>query len=258
MRNKPPVPKRVLKIPKNALLSLPHNLAVREDEPMRAFPLVAIAWLCCFLVSAPAMAQQMRCNPCSHPFGKVQIGTSSSYTFQISNTGDKTLKISSKVFTRNRVLVGLIPDPDETPTWCQCLVDRYLYSYSQGIRRWLRHPDQQRSRVSLGNPLPRHRLLSFGRRTRTVSPRPSVWQRHRGIERHPASHSHGLGRCRNHFVRRLQQFRIRHRRHDSAAYHAGGPKPSDHGAIHAERFGQCLRQGGIHQQCRGFAHRRYK
>lgn len=57
------------------------------------------------------MAQQMRCNPCSHPFGKVQIGTSSSYTFQISNTGDKTLKISSKALHGTEFSMGSFPIP---------------------------------------------------------------------------------------------------------------------------------------------------
>lgn len=65
---------------------------------MRAFPLVLIGCLLCCLVlaPAPAMAQQLHCKPCYYGFGKVQIGTSVSYSFQLSNTGSKTLRINSK------------------------------------------------------------------------------------------------------------------------------------------------------------------
>lgn len=78
---------------------------------MRAFPLVTIAWLCVCLASAPVAAQQLHCNPCSHQFGKVQIGTSSSFTFQISNPGDKTLKISSKSLHGQAFSLGSFPIP---------------------------------------------------------------------------------------------------------------------------------------------------
>lgn len=65
---------------------------------MRAFPLVLIGCLLCFLALAPvpAMAQQLHCKPCYYGFGKVQIGTSVTYSFQLSNTGSKTLRINSK------------------------------------------------------------------------------------------------------------------------------------------------------------------
>jgi phosphohistidine swiveling domain-containing protein len=65
---------------------------------MRAFPLVSTAFLLCVLALAPvpAVAQQMRCNPCYYGFGKVQIGTSISYSFQLTNVGSNTLRISSK------------------------------------------------------------------------------------------------------------------------------------------------------------------
>ncbi len=48
------------------------------------------------LAPATAWAQQIRCNPCRHPFGEVQIGRSLSFSFQLTNTGNKTLRISSK------------------------------------------------------------------------------------------------------------------------------------------------------------------
>ena len=61
---------------------------------MRSFPLVA-GLLCC-LALAPAWAQQLYCKPCWHGFGNIQIGSSSSYSFRLSNTGSKTLQITSK------------------------------------------------------------------------------------------------------------------------------------------------------------------
>jgi len=61
---------------------------------MRSFPLVAGLLFC--LALAPAWAQQLYCKPCWHAFGKVQIGSSSSFSFRLSNTGSKTLQITSK------------------------------------------------------------------------------------------------------------------------------------------------------------------
>jgi hypothetical protein len=61
---------------------------------MRSFPLVA-GLLCC-LALAPASAQELYCKPCWHAFGNVQIGSSSSYSFRLSNPGSKTLQITSK------------------------------------------------------------------------------------------------------------------------------------------------------------------
>jgi len=61
---------------------------------MRSFPLVA--GLFCCLALAPAWAQKLYCKPCWHGFGNVQIGSSSSYSFRLSNTGSKKLQITSK------------------------------------------------------------------------------------------------------------------------------------------------------------------
>jgi hypothetical protein len=63
-------------------------------KAMRSFPLVAGLFFC--LALAPAWAQQLYCKPCWHGFGNVQIGSSSSYSFRLSNTGSKTLQITSK------------------------------------------------------------------------------------------------------------------------------------------------------------------
>ncbi len=62
---------------------------------MRFFPLVAFAGLLCCLAS-PALAQQLHCKPCWHNFEKVSVGSSVSYSIQLSNTGTKALKIISK------------------------------------------------------------------------------------------------------------------------------------------------------------------
>lgn len=61
---------------------------------MRYFPLIATLLFC--LASAPVWSQELHCQPCWHSFGKVEIGTSSSYSIQLSNTGNKTLRITSK------------------------------------------------------------------------------------------------------------------------------------------------------------------
>jgi hypothetical protein len=70
-----------------------------------------MAWLLCLLAPTPAMAQQLHCNPCYHAFGKVQIGTSSSVSFQLSNTGDKTLRISAKSLHGSAFSLGSFPIP---------------------------------------------------------------------------------------------------------------------------------------------------
>jgi hypothetical protein len=62
---------------------------------MRRLFLFVIAFLLCGLVTAPAWAQQLQCDPCRHGFGKVQIGDTSFFSFQLSNTGSNTLVIAS-------------------------------------------------------------------------------------------------------------------------------------------------------------------
>ncbi len=76
---------------------------------MRFFPLVA-GLLCC-LAPLSVSAQQLHCHPCSHAFGKVQIGSSSSYSIQLSNTGNKTLRITAKSSTGRAFSFGSFPVP---------------------------------------------------------------------------------------------------------------------------------------------------
>lgn len=62
---------------------------------MRSLPLIVIACLLCGLTPVSSWAQQLQCKPCSHAFGRVPVGNSSSFSIQLSNTGSKTLRISS-------------------------------------------------------------------------------------------------------------------------------------------------------------------
>jgi hypothetical protein len=76
---------------------------------MRSFPLVA--GLFCCLALAPVWAQELHCNPCWHTFPKVQIGDSSSLSIQLSNTGRKTLRITSKSKQGSDFSFGKFPLP---------------------------------------------------------------------------------------------------------------------------------------------------
>jgi hypothetical protein len=78
---------------------------------MRSFPLIVVAGLLCWLAPVSAWAQQLQCNPCNHGFGKVQIGTSSSYSIQLTNTGNKTLNILSKSKQGRAFSFGHFPLP---------------------------------------------------------------------------------------------------------------------------------------------------
>jgi len=91
-----PMPATVLLIAMNALLSLPENRAVSEDAVMRVFPLIIVAGLFSWLAPTSLWAQELHCNPCSHSFGKVEVGSTSSYSIQLTNAGSKALRITSK------------------------------------------------------------------------------------------------------------------------------------------------------------------
>jgi len=60
---------------------------------------------------AGASAQQLQCNPCSHGYGQVQIGTSKQYSFQLTNTGSRTLHILSKSRSGRAFSFGNFPLP---------------------------------------------------------------------------------------------------------------------------------------------------
>jgi len=62
---------------------------------MHFFPRVTVALLL-LLVVGNAKAQQLQSSPSSHGYGRVQIGTTKQYSFQLTNTGSRTLHILSK------------------------------------------------------------------------------------------------------------------------------------------------------------------
>jgi len=78
---------------------------------MRSFPLVVVAVLLCCLAPAATWAQQLQCNPCRYAFGKVQIGSSISYSVQLSNTGNRMLRIASKSELGSAFSFGNFPVP---------------------------------------------------------------------------------------------------------------------------------------------------
>jgi hypothetical protein len=78
---------------------------------MRSFPLIVVACLLCWLAPVSAWAQKLECNPCSHAFGKVQIGKSSSYSFKLTNTGNKTVDVLSKSKQGRAFSFGHFPLP---------------------------------------------------------------------------------------------------------------------------------------------------
>lgn len=80
---------------------------------MRSFPLiiVVVAGLLFWLAPASAWAQRLRCDPCTHDFGKVPVGHSRSYSIELTNTGDRMLRITSKSEKGSGFSFGDFPVP---------------------------------------------------------------------------------------------------------------------------------------------------
>jgi len=78
---------------------------------MRCLPLFVIACLLCGVVTAPAWAQQLQCSPCRHGFNKVLIGNSGSFSFELSNTGSKSVRIASILVQGSPFSFGDFPLP---------------------------------------------------------------------------------------------------------------------------------------------------
>jgi hypothetical protein len=95
----------------NALPSLPENHAVSEDAVMRFFPVIIVAGLFFWLAPTYVWAQDLRCDPCSHSFGKVDVGSSSSYSLELKNAGTKALRITSKSIQASAFSFGSFPVP---------------------------------------------------------------------------------------------------------------------------------------------------
>ena len=78
---------------------------------MRFFPLLALVLSLSSLAPARAWAQQLQCKPCSHAFGKVEVGSSSSFSIQLTNTGTKYLRILTKSQQGSEFKFGYFPLP---------------------------------------------------------------------------------------------------------------------------------------------------
>jgi hypothetical protein len=72
---------------------------------------VAMALLLSAWPLSYAAAQHLECNPCSHGYGRVQVGASKQYVFQLTNTGKRTLHILSKRKNNNVFLFDNFPVP---------------------------------------------------------------------------------------------------------------------------------------------------
>src|SRR6266536_142616 len=78
---------------------------------MRAFPLTAVALFLFSLAPAGIWSEQLQCNPCSHRFGRVEVGSSKSFSIQLTNTGTKSLSILSKSKQGSEFKFGHFPTP---------------------------------------------------------------------------------------------------------------------------------------------------
>jgi Abnormal spindle-like microcephaly-assoc'd, ASPM-SPD-2-Hydin len=78
---------------------------------MRSSPLILLACIFCCVAAAPAWAQQIHCSPCGHGFGKVDVGSSATFSIQLSNIGSKTLTISAKSDNAKAFSLGSFPIP---------------------------------------------------------------------------------------------------------------------------------------------------
>jgi Abnormal spindle-like microcephaly-assoc'd, ASPM-SPD-2-Hydin len=78
---------------------------------MPHFPGMAVALFVLALALVQASAQQLQCNPCSHGYGLVPVGTSKQYLFKLTNVGTKSLRIGSKSKTGVAFSFGHFPLP---------------------------------------------------------------------------------------------------------------------------------------------------
>lgn len=62
-------------------------------------------------VTTPVAAQQLECQPCRHGFGKVQTGSSKSFNVNLTNSGKRSLKITSDSVQGSGFSVGAFPLP---------------------------------------------------------------------------------------------------------------------------------------------------
>jgi Abnormal spindle-like microcephaly-assoc'd, ASPM-SPD-2-Hydin len=63
------------------------------------------------LATTSLCAQQLDCQPCRHGFGKTQTGSSKSFKVNLSNSGKRSLKITSDSVQGSEFSVGAFPLP---------------------------------------------------------------------------------------------------------------------------------------------------
>jgi hypothetical protein len=78
---------------------------------VRFFPLLALALSLSSLTPVRAWAQRLQCEPCRHAFGKVEVGSSRSFSIQLTNTGTKYLHILTKSKQGSEFRYGYFPLP---------------------------------------------------------------------------------------------------------------------------------------------------
>jgi hypothetical protein len=76
-----------------ALLILRVHRTAAEHARMRPLPATTLFVL--FFSIGTCSAQQLQCSPCSYVFASTQVGSSSTYSFQLENIGTSVLKITS-------------------------------------------------------------------------------------------------------------------------------------------------------------------
>jgi hypothetical protein len=88
-----------------------HSQYLAKIVSVRALPLTAVALLFFSLEPASTRAQQLTCNPCSHHFGRVGVGSSKSFSIKLTNTGTKSLSILSRSKQGSEFKFGHFPLP---------------------------------------------------------------------------------------------------------------------------------------------------
>ena len=78
---------------------------------MRFSLIFSIAFLLCVQIVAPAWGEQLKCTPCSHAFGKVEIGSAKFFKIILTNSSKKSLRIDSKSKRGSEFFFGHFPLP---------------------------------------------------------------------------------------------------------------------------------------------------
>jgi len=87
-----------------ALLSLIAHNGLADYKVMRSFP--ALLVLALFVAIGTSSAQHLQCAPCWNLFPKTTVGQSSTYTFELTNTGTSVLKVTSITLPQGAFSLG--------------------------------------------------------------------------------------------------------------------------------------------------------